>query len=259
MISKTKIKEIRFLKTKKGRQRTGSFVVEGEKMVSEMLQSDFHVHEIFGLPEWGEKMTDNDSLISKYHEITEQELRKISSLTTPNNVLAIASLKDEKFDINQVKSNLCIGIDSLQDPGNFGTIIRIANWYGINHVICSHDTVELYNPKVIQATMGSIFRVHVYYTNLVDLLASLSSNVPVYGTFLEGDDIYQLKLSDHGIVFFGNESRGISNPLARVIRRKIRIPSYPKGNNTMESLNVSAAVAIACSEFRRQALSFEMK
>ena len=140
----------------------------------------------------------------------------------------------------------------MQDPGNFGTIIRIANWFGIGHVICSNDTVELYSPKVIQATMGSIFRVHVYYTDLVNLLDSLSSNIPVFGTFLEGDDIYQSELTDHGIVFFGNESLGISNPVARCIKHKIKIPSYPRGNNTMESLNVSAAVAIACSEFRRQ-------
>ncbi len=252
MISKTKIKEIRLLKTKKGRQRAGSFTVEGEKMVLELLQSDFYVHEIFGLPEWGEKMIGNESFMSKYHEITEQDLRKISSLTTPNKVLAVASTRDNKLKTNKIHGGLCLGIDSLQDPGNFGTIIRIANWFGINHVICSNDTVDLYNPKVIQATMGSIFRVQVYYVDLVDLLCSLSSNVPVYGTFLEGDDIYQSNLSDHGIIFFGNESIGISNPVARFIRNKIRIPSYPRENNTMESLNVSAAVAITCSEFRRQ-------
>ena len=204
MISKTKIKEIGFLKSKKGRQRTGSFIVEGEKMVLELLQSDFNVHEIFGLPAWTEKIAGYGSFMSKYHEITEKDLRKISGLTTPNKVLAVASMRDNELKINKIQNNLCIGIDSLQDPGNFGTIIRIANWFGIGHVICSNDTVELYSPKVIQATMGSIFRVHVYYTDLVNLLDSLSSNIPVFGTFLEGDDIYQSELTDHGIVFFCN-------------------------------------------------------
>lgn len=252
MISKNKIKEIGLLKNKRGRQRSGLFVVEGDKMVQELIQSDYQIKGIYGLPEWKEKTDKNALTMQRFTEISENDLKKISSLKTPNKVLAIAQQKNMSLNVNSLNEELCIGIDSLQDPGNFGTIIRIANWFGINQIICTEDTVDMYNPKVIQATMGSIFRVNVCYLDLAKLLQDISSSVPVYGAFLKGISIFDTNLTDNGLVIFGNESKGISKRIELLVKNKFHIPSYPPESIEMESLNVSTAVAITCAEFRRQ-------
>lgn len=253
MISKNKIKEIRQLHQKKGRQKHHSFIVEGEKMVKELLVSDYGIEEILALPSW---LSETGELLGsiKYSEISDNDLKKISTLKTPNKVIAITQIKKPKLDHAILIDNLCLGIESLQDPGNFGTILRIANWFGIKHIICSNDTVDIYNPKVVQATMGSIFRVQVYYTDLVSFVQTSSKRYPVYGTFVNSPSIYDNKLGDHGLIIFGNESKGISSVLSSYITHRVSIPAYPSETGTMDSLNVSTAVAITCAEFRRQHL-----
>jgi TrmH family RNA methyltransferase len=145
---------------------------------------------------------------------------------------------------------LSLALDTVQDPGNLGTIIRIADWFGIEHVLCSKETVEVYNPKVVQATMGALARVSVHYVDLVEVLKETS--LPVYGTFLEGEDIYGEALSAEGVIVMGNEGNGVSEEVKKLVSRKLYIPNFPKGRETSESLNVAVATAITCAEFRRR-------
>ncbi len=152
----------------------------------------------------------------------------------------------------ELKGRLSIALDGIQDPGNLGTIIRVADWMGVRHIICSRDTVDVYNPKVVQATMGAISRVKVYYADLSDVLRKLRESMPVYGTFLDGDNIYATELTEEGIIVMGNEGKGVSEPVANLATKRLYIPSYPPGEQTSESLNVAVATAITLSEFRRQ-------
>jgi TrmH family RNA methyltransferase len=251
VISKNKIKELRLLHTKKGREKTGCFLVEGDKMVKELISSDFGVREIVGLTEWRENITGSD-VINLFSKVNPKVLKQISTLKTPNKVIAVAQMKDNAMDNRSYKENLIIAVESLQDPGNFGTILRIANWFGIGQIVCSHDTVDVYNSKVIQASMGAIFRVNVHYTDLASFIQLLPKSVPIFGTFLNGQSIYASELTNHGVILFGNESKGISDDLAELVKCKFKIPSYPPANKDMESLNVSSAVGITIAEFRRQ-------
>ena len=150
------------------------------------------------------------------------------------------------------KQKLTIALDGVQDPGNLGTIIRIADWFGISDIICSHDTVDAFSPKVVQATMGSIARVHIHYADLENLIKALPDNYPVYGTFLDGSDLYDKQLSAGGIIVMGNEGKGISQPVRALVNQRLLIPNYPKGRKTADSLNVAIATAITCAEFRRR-------
>ena len=247
MISKNKIKYIRSLELKKNRNKEGKFVAEGFKVVDDLLALQ-PADLIVATQEWlhGKHLADQTEVI----EVTEEELKKVSFLQHPQQVLAVfKQATSGDYSINT--SELSLALDGVQDPGNLGTIIRIADWFGITHIYCSQDTADVYNPKVVQATMGSIARVKVEYGNLLALVESLPADVPVYGTLLDGDNIYQQQLENRGLIVMGNEGKGISPALAKKVNRRLLIPNFPEGRATADSLNVAIATAITCSEFRR--------
>lgn len=247
MISKNKIKYIRSLELKKNRNKEGKFVAEGFKVVDDLLALQ-PADLIVATQEWlhGKHLAAQTEVI----EVTEEELKKVSFLQHPQQVLAVfRQAQDGDFSINT--QELSLALDGVQDPGNLGTIIRIADWFGITHIYCSQDTADVYNPKVVQATMGSIARVKVEYGNLLALVESLPADVPVYGTLLDGNNIYQQQLENRGLIVMGNEGKGISPALAKKVNRRLLIPNFPEGRATADSLNVAIATAITCSEFRR--------
>ena len=247
MISKNKIKYIRSLELKKNRNKEGKFVAEGFKVVDDLLALQ-PADLIVATQEWlhGKHFAAQTEVV----EVTEEELKKVSFLQHPQQVLAVfKQATSGDFSINTNELNLAL--DGVQDPGNLGTIIRIADWFGITHIYCSQDTADVYNPKVVQATMGSIARVKVEYGDLLGLVESLPADVPVYGTLLDGDNIYQQTLENRGLIVMGNEGKGISPALAKKVNHKLLIPNFPEGRATADSLNVAIATAITCSEFRR--------
>lgn len=247
MISKNKIKYIRSLELKKNRNKEGKFVAEGFKVVDDLLDLQ-PADLIVATQEWlhGKHFAAQTEVI----EVTEEELKKVSFLQHPQQVLAVfKQATSGDYSINTNELNLAL--DGVQDPGNLGTIIRIADWFGITHIYCSQDTADVYNPKVVQATMGSIARVKVEYGDLLGLVESLPADVPVYGTLLDGDNIYQQTLENRGLIVMGNEGKGISPALAKKVNHKLLIPNFPEGRATADSLNVAIATAITCSEFRR--------
>lgn len=184
--------------------------------------------------------------------MTEEELSRASLQKAPQQVLAVFDQPQTSIDPMVVQRSLCLALDDVQDPGNLGTIVRLADWFGIEDIFCSPNSADIYNPKAIQATMGGIARVRVHYTPLPELLQSLK-DVPVFGTFLDGENIYGQPLSDHGLIIMGNEGKGISREVERLVNRKLYIPNYPANRATSESLNVAIATAVVCAEFRRQA------
>lgn len=247
MISKNKIKYIRSLELKKNRNKEGKFVAEGFKVVDDLLALQ-PADLIVATGEWlrGKPFGAETEVI----EVTDEELKKVSFLQHPQQVLAVfRQATSGDYSINT--SELSLALDGVQDPGNLGTIIRIADWFGITHIYCSQDTADVYNPKVVQATMGSIARVKVEYGDLLGLVESLPADVPVYGTLLDGDNIYQQKLENRGLIVMGNEGKGISPELVKKVNHKLLIPNFPEGRATADSLNVAIATAITCSEFRR--------
>jgi len=248
MISKAKIKYIRQLEQKKARKQEGVFVAEGPKVVGDLLETG-PARIIVATKNW---LDNNEkTLFTEYIEVDEDELRKVSFLQHPQQVLAVFDQICNKNSMPSPSEELIIALDGVQDPGNMGTIIRIADWFGIKHIVCSEDTADVYNPKVIQATMGSIARVSISYTNLQEYIDAQADETPVYGTLLDGNNIYKEKLSRNGIIVMGNEGKGISNAIRAKINRRLLIPNYPEGRKTADSLNVAIATAITCSEFRR--------
>nr|MCR5453652.1 RNA methyltransferase [Bacteroidales bacterium] len=245
------IKQINALQQKKYRNESRTFVAEGHKVVAELLRSPMKVREIFATGDW---IADN---AAKYggvpiSEVTDMEIKKISAMQTACNVVAEVEMKPE-YPWTLDASSLYIALDSVRDPGNFGTIIRIANWFGISHILASDDCVDIYNPKVIQASMGSAFRVDVHYCQLPNTLADARGiGMPVYGTFLDGDNIYTASLTKNGIVVLGNEGHGILPDTSKQITRRILIPCGAPAASAPESLNVATATAVVCSEFFRQ-------
>lgn len=248
MISKNQIKYIRSLETKKGRSKNRTFVAEGPKVVADLMAL-MQQQMIVATQEWYDR---NPSVRVEEGNVvvTEDELRKVSFLQHPQQVLAVFPIRGGGEHVVDVKQ-LYIALDGVQDPGNLGTIIRIADWFGITRIFCSRDTVDVYNPKVIQATMGSVARVDVVYVDLAELFGSLPEGYPVYGTFLDGEDIYKKALTSHGIIVMGNEGKGISPAIGELVNNRLLIPNFPKGRDTADSLNVAIATAITCSEFRR--------
>ncbi|UKK49770.1 RNA methyltransferase [Prevotella sp. E13-17] len=242
MISKNQIKFIKQLDQKKYRKRENVFVAEGHKVVGDLLSCGFEPHTIFATNQWKAPRD------IAFQEVTDDELRKISFLQHPQQVLAIFHMP--AASPATIQDQLVLALDGVQDPGNLGTIIRIADWFGISDIFCSADTADVWNPKVIQATMGSIARVRITYTDLVALIKE--AQVPVYGTLLDGDNIYQQTLSQNGIIVMGNEGNGISPEIRQLITNKLLIPDFNTGDSHAESLNVAIATAITCSEFRRR-------
>ncbi len=247
MISKAKMKFVRSLEQRKHRKAEGVFVAEGPKVVGELMAT-IPARMFVATANWlqGRVFATNTEII----EVTEEELRKVSFLQHPQEVLAIFEQPQWEED-KDITTKLSLALDDVQDPGNLGTIIRVADWFGIENVYCSENTADVYNPKVIQATMGSLARVKVIYRDLGQLIDSLPDDFPIYGTMLDGEDIYQQTLTEHGLIIMGNEGKGISPAIAAKVNRKLLIPNYPVGKQTVDSLNVAIATAITCSEFRR--------
>jgi len=252
MITKNQIKHINSLKSNKFRKTHNEFIVEGIKLVDEILNSNFEISSLYATANWIEENESNLPVNIEITEINEKELKSISGLTTPNEVLAIVKIPENDINTNTIYQDLILVLDKIRDPGNLGTMIRTADWFGIKNIICSNDTVDLYNPKVIQSTMGSVARVKVHYTDLEKFLKEIPEDFPVYGTFLEGENFYKSKFPSKAIIVIGNESNGISDKIAQLITNRIFIPPFSSNQKqTAESLNASIATALVCSEFRR--------
>lgn len=251
MISKNRIKYVRSLEMKKYRKAEGVFVAEGHKLVGDLLGAfpcvyvaatqewmDSHVHELKGV---------------EMDVVTDEELRRVSLMETPQQVLAVFRQRIDEVDVNRVVGEqLCLALDDVQNPGNVGTIIRLADWFGIEHIFCSRGCADLYNPKTVQATMGAMARVQVHEVDLPQMLSSLPKGTPVYGTFLDGDNLYDKSLENRGLIIMGNEGKGVSADVEAHVTERLYIPNYPAGRETSESLNVAIATAIVCAEFRRR-------
>lgn len=238
MLSKSQIKLITSLKQKKYREQHGLFVVEGIKTITELLQSDLERHKLYTTESFN--IDAKDEVL-----ISDVDLKRISFLKTPNKALAIFKIPDLKVVEN---SELIVALDAVRDPGNLGTIIRLCDWFGVKELVCSKETVDCFNPKVIQATMGSITRVNINYVDLQSFLKA--SDLPVFGAFMEGKNVYKSKLPKNGILVMGNEANGVSKEVEAIITEKIAIPRFGTLQAT-ESLNVATATAILLSEFRR--------
>ena len=254
MLSKNKIKLIRSLDLKKNRLVAGLFVAEGKKLVFDLLQSEIEVSEIFCTKLIATELINcKDNL--KIEVVDKEELSRISFLKTTPEILALLDIPISVIDWDEIKDNLTLVLDAIQDPGNLGTIVRLADWFGIRNIICSEECADLYNPKVIQSTMGAFARVKVHYVPLDGFLNRAKElKIPIYGTFMEGENLYKTDLTANGLVVMGNEGNGISDEIATFISSKISIPSYPPGVATSESLNVAIATSVICSEFRRRVI-----
>ena len=243
MVSKNQIKLITSLQQKKYRIANKMFFAEGIKAVNELLTSNFELVNIYTtLNDFTSVPSDKKTIIS------ESDLKKISALATPNTCLAVFYMPAEKPIIS---SGLIVALDSIRDPGNMGTIIRLCDWFGVEQILCSKETVDIYNPKVVQATMGSITRVNVSYIDLVSYLSTVS--IPVFGTFMDGENIYQSSLPSEGIIVMGNEANGISKEIESTVKSRLSIPRFGTVQKT-ESLNVATATGIILSEFKRKFL-----
>ena len=255
MISKNKVKLIRSLERKKERMAQGLFVGEGPKVVGDLIANGFTPQLLVGTDQFWTHSVWESPGAGTCITVTEEELRKVSFLQHPQEVLGVFEIPRESERtvtdlIASVRSHLFLALDNVQDPGNLGTIIRIADWFGIDAVICSKGSADAYNPKVVQATMGSIARVPTLYIDLDRFLSSLPADVPVYGLVLDGKNLYEAGLTNHGVIVMGNEGNGISDTIKKRLTHRLLIPSYKK--DTAESLNVAVATAVACSEFRRK-------
>ncbi|PIF69340.1 RNA methyltransferase [Flavobacterium sp. 2] len=240
MVTKNQIKLISGLHQKKQRFVNQLFFAEGVKVIQELLQSNFELEHLYTtLNDFQEVQTSKRTLIN------DQELKKISALTTPNSCLAVFKMPVEK-EINS--TGLILALDDIRDPGNLGTILRLCDWFGIKQIVCSKETVDIYNPKVVQATMGSITRVNVNYVDLKTYLSQ--TKLPVFGTFMDGETIYKKNLPENGIIIMGNEANGISAEIEKTVTTRLTIPRFGELQKT-ESLNVATATAIILSEFKR--------
>jgi len=251
MLSKAQIKFINSLHNKKYRYLNKMFIAEGGKIVLDFIKHGFTAEYIAATPKW---LKDNaiDRGIS-FIESDEKELKKCSALSNPTNVIGVFHFPEIRpYD---VENSLSILLDDIQDPGNLGTIIRTADWFGVKNIFCSKGTVDVYNPKVIQATMGAIAGVCINYCDLNELIKKHSSvDFPIYGTFMEGNNIYSDNLSQKGFIVMGNEGKGVSSDIQQLITTKLTIPSYNPTETISESLNVAVATSIICSEFQRNNL-----
>ena len=248
-LSKNKIKYIRSLEQKKFRKIDGVFIAEGPKLIEDLL-GKFECQFLAATNEW---LTAHPHIAAnEVVEVSNDLLTSISQLKTPQQVIGIFKQPSYDYKLEVLSSQLCLALDGIQDPGNLGTIIRLADWFGIEHIFCSNDTVDVYNPKVVQATMGAIARIKVHYVELSELIEK-ASPIAVYGTFLDGENMYSEKLTKTGLLIMGNEGKGITQKMERYVNKRLYIPNYPADRATSESLNVAVATAIACAEFRRQA------
>ncbi len=247
MISKARIKQIHGLERKKNRLEEGLFVAEGPKLVGELLatmQPQYVAATEAWLQQHAGQLKQAETDI-----VSEGELQRASLLQHPQDVVALFRIPHFEASLSEVaRTELVLALDGVQDPGNLGTIVRLADWFGIGHIFCSADTADVYNPKATQATMGALARIQIHYTDLPQALAQ--TDAPVYGTFLDGQDIYSQRLTSNGVIVMGNEGRGITKAVAERVSHRLYIPPFPAKRQTVESLNVAIATAIVCAEFR---------
>lgn len=249
-LSKNKLKWINALTLKKYRDADNCFIAEGPKVVED-LASRFRLHTLLATETYLPKAQTLE--VGELVIVSQQELEKASQLKTPHDCLAIFEKPTSQANVMELMPNeLALALDGVQDPGNLGTIIRLADWFGISHIYCSAECADAFSPKTVQATMGALARVACHYVELPKLIASLRPTTPIYGTFLEGDDLYEKDLRAGGLLIMGNEGRGISPEIAELVTERLFIPNYPFDRSTSESLNVAVATSIACAEFRRQ-------
>jgi TrmH family RNA methyltransferase len=242
MLSKAKIKFIKSLQIKKYRKQEQSFIVQGAKSVQELMGSDFQVVTVLGTSSFLSSL--EQGLDAEVIEVSAGELADLSEFKTNDSALAVARMKPN-LPLDIAAQEMALVLDDIRDPGNLGTIIRTADWYGIHKVIASDETAEFYNPKVISATMGSFIRVKMFYTDLPEYLAK--ANRKIYGAYLDGEDVHEVSFSKGGLIVIGNESRGISAALEEYVTDKITIPRYGHA----ESLNAAIATAVICDNVRR--------
>ena len=239
MITKNQIKYIRGLSLKKNRIKEQCFIVEGEKSLSELLESSFETVELFALKDW---INEHKEVFKKAQEVNSKELERISNLTSPNRALAVVKMK--KQEVIRQKLGVILVLDDINDPGNLGTIIRMCDWFGVKQIVCSENTVDIYNPKVVQATMGSLFRVNILYVNLVKYLSKV--NAPIYGSYMKGENIKNTNSERNFHLVMGNEANGISQEVSKFITDRVAIKNI---GGTTESLNVAVATSILLHEF----------
>mgnify|MGYP001289309300 CR=1 FL=1 len=253
MISRNQFKLVNSLRLQKFRLEEGLFIAEGVKLVDELLASKFQISQIFATAAWiNDRHIPQNRYLVEIIEISQAELERLSSLSTPNQVIALAKLPVAST-IPDITGEWVLALDQIRDPGNLGTIIRTADWFGFNRIIAAHGSVDMWNPKVVQASMGSVFRMPVHYSDISVFLSTLSGKITVYGTLLEGESLMDARFGNGGVVVIGNESHGISETIKPFITTKITIPAASSGSvGRAESLNASIATAIICYEIRKQ-------
>ncbi|MBB4035575.1 TrmH family RNA methyltransferase [Dysgonomonas hofstadii] len=248
-LSKNKLKYIRSLKEKKYRTEHGTFVAEGNKLVNDLLP---YIKCQLLVATANYLSIIDASTVEEVIEVNDNQLSQASFLRNPQQALAVFYQPENNSEVN-LNEQLVLALDGIQDPGNMGTIVRLADWYGIRDIFCSQDTADIFNPKVVQATMGALARVNIHYLDLTDFLKE-NKHFPVYGTLLDGENMYEQDLTPNGIIVMGNEGNGIRPEIEKLISNKLYIPNYPIGRSTSESLNVAIATAIVCAEFRRKSM-----
>ena len=249
MISKTKLQLITSLSQKKFRDETGLFVAEGTKLITD-LSTAFQCSILVATTYW--LIDHNQFVATEIIEVTENEFNKISNQKSPQGVLAVFKKPEYTWNEEELFKKLSLAMDDVQDPGNLGTIIRIADWFGISDIFCSEHSADAFNPKTVQASMGALARVRVHTVNLSVFLKTYRTKMPIFGTFMKAENIYTKSLTQHGIIVMGNEGKGISPEIEKLVTERLMIPNFPIGQVTSESLNVAVATALLCGEFRRR-------
>lgn len=255
MIGKNKIKLIKSLEFKKYRTESNLFLAEGNKLVAELISSNIQMILLYGTPDFLAGIRTPFQKSTEVAETSREEIRKASLQKNPQDALALCRIPVHDPELADPAKDWVLGLDNLQDPGNLGTIVRIADWFGITDIVCSPGTVDIYNPKAVQATMGSICRVRVHYLDLPELvMKSNGKGLFTGGTFMEGENLFNTSLPPNGLVIMGNEGHGIGSEVEEVLNHRLSIPSQGTGPNRAESLNVAAATALVCAEIRRECL-----
>jgi TrmH family RNA methyltransferase len=254
VLSKSRVRFVRSLQQEKARSQLRLYVIEGDKMVRDYLEAGRSMEQLYVLDEWWASLP--ESVRTKAGDValaSPAELAKLSGLATPQSAVAVARQPDDEWDPAELAAGLSFGLEAVRDPGNLGSLLRVAAWFGVQQVLCSPDCVELYNPKVVQATMGALLHVDVHRAPLPPALRVASSRgVPIYGTVLDGASIYDVDLGERGVILLGNESRGLSDEVRSSVTHVVTIPSWTAPAPGKDSLNVAVAAAVVCSEFRRR-------
>lgn len=248
-LTKRLIKTIASLDQSKYRRREGLFKAEGKKCVEDTCRY-FQRSCLAATETWINEHYEIASLFQEVYAAPASSMAEMSNLASRPEVIAVYQIPESSVDLTNLRGSLTIALDTIQDPGNLGTIVRIADWFGVKEILCSRETVDVYNPKAVMSTMGAIARVNVHYVDLAATLRELSETIPVYGTFLNGENLFNARLSEKAVVVFGNEGNGICESVASAVNHRLTIPSYPPGQITSESLNVAMAAAITIAQFR---------